>query len=261
MPKSDPFSRNLLLARLSPEDRDLLRGELEQIALPRKFQLHVTDMPVDHVYFLTSGVASLFTTLADGARSEVGMAGREGMVGSSVVLTREMSSVDAEMQVPGHGVRLPARSFRRSLAASATLTAIMLRYVSTFVDQVSQTAACNRHHVTEERLARWLLVVRDRIDSDHLPLTHEYIATMLGVRRAGVTVAAGILAKAGLIEYRPGHITILDRARLQDCSCECYAVEKRRFHQGVRSLIPRTARNTESLYGFVPHLPLVSHKN
>ncbi len=172
---------------------------------------------------------SIVAMMRDGAAVEVGIAGREGMLGVQAVLGDDISLNEAMVQIPGSALRLPAEVLRREAQTSVQLRGVLLRYVQAYLNSATQSAACNRAHLLEQRLARWLLTARDRAGADRLPLTHEFIAMMLGVRRAGVTVAAQSLQSAGLIHYAHGRITIADREGLEAAACECYEVTTREY--------------------------------
>jgi CRP-like cAMP-binding protein len=193
--------------------------------------------PVEFVIFPTSGTVSIVVTMSDGATVEVGTVGREGMLGVQAVLGDDISLNDAMVQIPGRALRMPADILRAEAEASPQLRAVILRYVQAFLNSATQSAACNRAHLLEQRLARWLLTARDRAGSDRLLLTQEFIAMMLGVRRAGVTVAAISLQSAGLIRYAHGRITISDREGLEAVACECYEITRREYARllGVRA--------------------------
>ena len=172
---------------------------------------------------------SIVAMMQDGTAVEVGIAGREGMLGVQAALGDDLSLNEAMVQIPGYALRLPAEVLRREALESAQLRGVLLRYVQAYLNSATQTAACNRAHLLEQRLARWLLTAWDRANTDRLPLTHEFIAMMLGVRRAGVTNAAQSLQSAGLIQYAHGRITIADRDGLEAAACECFAVIKRDY--------------------------------
>jgi CRP-like cAMP-binding protein len=209
------MSNNKLLARLSRADARLLEDHLEAVELPVRTQLQAPNKKVDHVYFLDSGVASI---VANGAHAiEVGMIGREGMSGSSVLLGNgDRFPHEIYMQIAGRGQRLSAARLRGAIAASTSLHQVLLRYVHHFLTQTTQTALANGRSKIEERLARWLLMAHDRLDGDDVPLTHEFLAVMLGVRRSGVTTALQELERKGLIAHRRSVITILDREGLEE---------------------------------------------
>jgi len=220
---------NRLLDLLPSAQLDRLRPHLavEALALDQTLQEH--GKPVEAVIFPTSGMISIVAMMRDGASVEVGLVGREGMLGVQAVLGDEVSLNAAMVQMPGSALRMPADILEREAQASPQLHAILLRYVQAYLNSATQSAACNRAHLLEQRLARWLLTARDRAGTDRLPLTHELIATMLGVRRAGVTVAAQSLQSAGFIHYAHGRITIADREGLAVAACECYEVTRREY--------------------------------
>jgi CRP-like cAMP-binding protein len=229
MPQPDPSRiRNRLLAALPTSELERLRPWLDPVSLPHKKVLITAGEPIAHAYFPEAGVGSLTARLADGTGVEVGMTGREGMVGIPIVLQTETCTTDCIVQVPGSGWRIRAAALREAMAQSPALTMLLLRYVQAFYSQVSQTSACNARHGLPERLARWLLMTHDRVDGDELPLTQEFLSIMLGVRRAGVTLAAHTLQEAGLLYYQRGLITILDRPALEAAACECYAIVRQR---------------------------------
>jgi CRP-like cAMP-binding protein len=212
------MSSNKLLARLSRADARLLEDHLEAVDLPVRRQLQGRDKKVEQVYFLDSGVASIVAN-GGGREIEVGMIGREGMSGSSVLLGNgDRFPHEIYMQIAGRGQRLSAVKLRAAIAASTSLHQVLLRYVHYFVAQTTQTALANGRSKIEERLARWLLMAHDRLDGDEVPLTHEFLAVMLGVRRSGVTTALQELERKGLIAHRRSLITILDREGLEE-SC------------------------------------------
>lgn len=220
---------NRLLDQLASEQLNRLRPHLTAEALPFNKALQARGKPVESVWFPRSGMISIVAMMSDGAAVEVGIAGREGMLGVQVLLGDDTSLNEAMVQIPGSALRLPAAVLRHEADASPELRTVMLRYVQAFLNAATQSAACNRAHLLEQRLARWLLTARDRAGDDRLPLTHEFIAMMLGVRRAGVTVAAQSLQSAGLIHYAHGRITIVDREGLEVAACECYEVIKRDY--------------------------------
>jgi CRP-like cAMP-binding protein len=220
---------NHLLDLIPPAVFDRLRPHLTAEALSLNQTLQARGKPVKSVFFPTSGMISIVAMMRDGATVEVGMVGREGMLGVQAVLDDDISINEAMVLIPGNPLRLPADVLRREAQASPELRSVLLRYVQAVLNAATQSAACNRAHLLEQRLARWLLTARDRAGADRLPLTHEFIAMMLGVRRAGVTVAAQSLQTAGLIQYAHGRITIVDREGLEIAACECYEVTKREY--------------------------------
>ena len=223
-----PF-RNGLLAALPPEDLARLRPSLRPVELPMDQILYPADGTVEAVLFVESGMVSLIATLEDGEQVEVGVVGREGLVGLSLALGDDRSLVEARVQQEGTALRLDAAALRDGMGESAALRGLLLRYASAFNTQVSLTAACNALHVVEQRLARWLLIAHDRADGDEFPMTHEFLSMMLGVRRPSVSLAAALLQKAGLIRYARGRMEITDRPGLEAASCECYHTARREF--------------------------------
>ena len=199
-----------------------MRPALQDFKLEYNKVLYEAGKPIDFVYFPRSGVASMVKNMTDGNSAEVGTIGNEGLVGSPLLFGQDTGPGTVHVEVPGEGYRMPARAFRDLLARSSTLQDLMQRYAFAMFNQVAQLAACNQFHEVEQRCSRWLLMVQDRMPGDGFPLTHEVLSLMLGVRRSSVTVAAGRLSDSGLIEYRRGHITIVDRAGLERRSCECY---------------------------------------
>ena len=226
-----PDVRNRLLAALPPGDFALLAPSLRPVELELRQVLHAPDQRIEAAYFPEAGMVSMIAALEDGALQEVGLVGREGVVGLAVVLGDDSSPIEALVQGAGTALCMPAAGLRAAFERSPALRAALLRYMQAFHLQVTQTAACNGHHALDERLDRWLLIAHDRADGDQFPMTQEFMAMMLGVRRAGVSVAAGILQKAGVIDYARGCITILDRPGLEAVSCDCYRVVRRQFER------------------------------
>ena len=227
--ESPPATTNRILNALTRSEYERLAVHLDPINLPQGEVLCQPDQPITHVYVPNRGTVSLVSTFEDGGSVEVSMVGNEGMFGVCVFLGSISTPLLAQVQLPGDGLRMRADVLKKEFRKGGQLQDILLRYTQAFITQIAQTAACNRAHPIEGRLVRWLLMCQDRSSSKDLNLTQEFIATMLGVRRAGVTEAAGQLQDAGLIEYRRGHITILDRERLEAASCECYPVVKKEF--------------------------------
>ncbi len=227
--ETPPKNTNKILAALPAKEYERLLSQMEQVSLPLGEVLYETGDNIRDVYFPNLGVVSLVTHMEKGASVEVGMIGREGLVGISVVLGDGIAPNQAIMQIAGGAMRLSANALEKELSQGGQLQPLLLRYIQTLLMQVSQTAACNRTHHVGERLARWLLTCQDRVESNELRLTQEFIAEMLGTRRSGVSEAAMLLQAAGLIRYARGHITILDRERLEEYACECYEVVKKEF--------------------------------
>jgi len=217
------------------EQRDLLRG-LTVVALPIKRVLFEPEQAVNAVHFPLNGVVSLVTALEEGAIVEVATVGNEGVVGVPLV-TGGSLAVRAISQVPGKALRMEADSFLAHLQRDGRFRHVVERYTQALFGQISQAAACNRLHSNEERLSRWLLMSHDRVGADSFPITHEFLAQMLGARRATVTLSAGLLQAAGIIRYHRGWVTIVDRAQLEAVSCECYAVIKSALDRAVDGAI------------------------
>jgi CRP-like cAMP-binding protein len=220
--------KNRLLAELPPEDLERLIEHLEPVTLPKKRVIYEVGAPLDHIYFIEEGVASVLTMMEDGASSEVGMVGPEGLIGVSALLGGQASAQHVVMQLPGAAHHISAARCKALFDESPAIRAVLLRFIEDLLNLSSQTAACNRLHSVEQRTARWLLMASDRLGSHILPLTQEFLAAMLGVRRSGVSEAAGELQRSGLIRYRRGLITIVDREGLEKTACECYDLDRRR---------------------------------
>jgi CRP-like cAMP-binding protein len=221
-------SQNQILTALPSESYTRLLPKLENVSLIFKQVIYEPGELIQYVYFPLSGVVSLLTILSDGTETEVGIVGNEGITGISVFLGIDVTSIKAIVQIPGDAMRMRTSDFKAALLNGA-LHSLLQRYTQTLIGQISQTVACNSHHSVEERCCRWLLMCGDRAKSDNFPITQEFLSHMLGVRRASVTVVAGMLQKAGLISYSRGHMTILDRPGLEKVSCECYESIKSEF--------------------------------
>ena len=220
---SESFTNRLLQA-LPPVESEKLGAQSEVLDMEIRHRVFEPDQPSEYVYFPLSGMISVHTRMSDGIAVELATIGREGMAGLEIFLGGEQTPASAFCQIPGRAARIGAEAFREVVRDSAPLTALLLRYTQATLTQVFQSAACNRIHSIEERCARWLLMTHDRVGRDEFRLTQEFLATMLGVRRATVTVAAGILQEAGLIRYRRGVVTIVKRESLEETACECYRV-------------------------------------
>jgi CRP-like cAMP-binding protein len=223
------FYRNRVLAALPRVDLDRLLPHLSPVSLRRNQRLHEAGSMVDTVYFLEDGVCSTVVTMTSGRSVEVGSVGRDGFVGVSAVLGTGTSTNSSFMQIPGHGYKVKARTLVEQAEESRDLRLCLLRSVQGQYMQTAQTAACNRIHELGERLARWLLMCHDRVQAEHLPITQEFLAMMLGTRRSSVTVAAGEFQKAGLISHARGNVKVIDRAGLIAAACECYQIVHREF--------------------------------
>jgi CRP-like cAMP-binding protein len=230
---------NRLLALMRQQDQDVLQPHLEPVKLEYKRLLYNAYERIEFVYFVEEGVASLVSTLANGDAAEVGTIGNEGIVGFPVLMGDEQAPTSVYIQVPGSGLRIRAEIFRQELNRSGPMRAVILHYAHAFFNQVAQSAACAHFHKLEERCCRWLLMTHDRMASDEFLLTQEFLSMMLGVRRAGVSEAAGALQRAGLISYHHGHVTIRDRDALEARACECYAVSKAEFDRLLGEEGPR----------------------
>ena len=220
---------NRLLGLLAPKDYKRLRPHLEAIPLAYRQSLYRARKPIDFVYFIETGVGSLVNTMKNGQAAEVGTIGNEGIVGLPLLLGDDRAPTSVYVQVPGVGLRMNASIFNQELARSASMRRVMLHYAHAFFNQVAQSAACNQFHSIEQRASRWLLMTHDRMQSDEFLLTQEFLAMMLGVQRTGVTAAAGSLQRDGLIRYRRGNVTMLDRRGLERRACECYGIAKKEF--------------------------------
>jgi CRP-like cAMP-binding protein len=220
---------NRVLNSLTRSEYERLSPHLERVTLNAGEVLCRPEEPITHVYFPNRGVVSLVSVFEGGEMVEVAMVGNEGMFGVCVFLGSLTTPLLAQVQVPGDGFRMRADVLKREFAKGGVLQDTLLRYTQAFITQVAQTAACNRAHTLEGRLAKWLLMCEDRANSKELQLTHEFISEMLGIRRAGVTEAANQLRNAGLIHYRRGQVTITNREGLEAESCECYPLMKREF--------------------------------
>jgi len=227
--------RNLLLSSLPERDLVGVRPHLESVYLTPREPLFAADMPIRHVYFPETAVISVVKSLSNGATVEIGSAGCEGMVGLTHFLAGGASPVVAFAQIPGIVNRMRADAFTILASAPGALHEVLLRYSQAFLLQVAQTAACNARHLVQERCARWLLMTHDRVDGDTFPLTHEFLALMLGVRRAGVSVAMHDLQEERIVQHSRGEVQVVDRAKLESASCECYRAVRAQFER----LLPR----------------------
>jgi CRP-like cAMP-binding protein len=215
---------NVILLSLPDEEYALLRSDLEPIDLPQYQILHEPAEKLDFAYFLNDGMASIVALSSDGRSVEVGIVGKEGMVGMPLMMGLRRGSFRAIMQMAGGGVRIRASSFQDILTSIPTLPSLLGQFALMHGMQTAQLAACNRLHDIDQRLVRWLLMCQDRVDSQLLPLTHEFLAQMLGTGRPSVSLAAGVLEDAGLIENLRGTVRVLNRKNLEAAACECYGV-------------------------------------
>jgi CRP-like cAMP-binding protein len=227
---------NHLLAALPDAQLAHWLPQLELIDMPLGKVLYESGGKMMHVYFPTTSIVSLLYVMENGASAEIAVVGNEGIVGVSLFMGGGSTPSRAVVQSAGHGLRLKTIAMMQEFERSGPVLHLLLRYTQALITQMAQTAACNRHHSVDQQLCRWLLLSLDRLQSNQLVMTQELIANMLGVRREGVTEAAGNLHRAGLIDYRRGRITVLDRPALEQRSCECYAVVKKEYDR----LLPAT---------------------
>jgi CRP-like cAMP-binding protein len=220
---------NRLLAALPEENYRALLPFLEEVPLPLGMVVYESGGEQRYVYFPASSIVSLLYVLADGSSAEIAVTGNEGLVGISLFMGGETTPSRAVVQSAGLGYRLRGELLKKEFESGGALQHLLLRYTQALITQMTQTAVCNRHHAVEQQLCRWLLLSLDRLPANELVMTQELIANMLGVRREGVTTAAGKLQDEGLIRYSRGHITVLDRTKLEARVCECYAVVKREY--------------------------------
>jgi CRP-like cAMP-binding protein len=223
--------QNHLLATLPEEIFEQISPHLELISMPLGQVLYESGGQLHHVYFPTTAILSLHYILETGASAEIAGVGNEGVLGISILMGGNTTPSRATVQTGGYGYRLKGNLMMAEFNRAGPMMRLMLRYTQALMTQMSQTAVCNRHHSVEQQMCRWLLLTIDRLPSNELTMTQELIASMLGVRREGVTETAGNLQRAGLIKCRRGHITVLDRTGLESLSCECYKVVKKEFHR------------------------------
>ena len=226
---SSAAPRNRLLAALPPDDLARLWPRLEAVELSLRKVLHAPGQPITAVYFPETSYVSMLAYMDGGDAAEVGLIGYEGMVGLPVLLGADHDDIEGMVQMPGSALRMDAQAFREDLERLPAFRTLLLRYALVHHGQVARTAACNGRHHVDQRLARWLLMAHDRFTGNEFPMTHEFLSMMLGVRRAGITVAAGQLQKAGLIHYERGRIEVTDRPGLESVACECYGVVRRAY--------------------------------
>jgi CRP-like cAMP-binding protein len=228
-PPARRLYKNRILASLPKKEIDRLLPQLSPVTL--KLRQELLDGHGDHAYFLEDGLASVVLPMENGSTVEVGVIGIDGVVGLPMLLGADGMPGRTFIQVEGSGYRIDARSLKEEFERPGALRSHLQKYLLANLVQSAQNAACNRLHSIAERLARWLLTCHDRIQSDRMPLTHEFLAQMLGAPRTTVTLAAGILHKAGLIDYSRGHVTIKNRAKLEDVACECYGVVHKEYQR------------------------------
>ena len=229
---------NLLLASLPNAVRARLRSDLKPVALALGDVVYEPGTAISHLYFPTSAVISLIYTMEGGATAEMGLVGNEGVAGIAVFMGGDTTPNQAVVQVAGGALRMGANAMLAEFRRGGPFQLALLRYTQALITQISQTAVCNRLHPIEKRLCRWLLLTRDRVPSEELIMTQDFIAHMLGVRRESVTAAAHRLQSAGLIRYARGHITILNREELEGSACECYRVVKTELDRLLAKRLP-----------------------
>jgi CRP-like cAMP-binding protein len=224
-------NQNHLLAALPPEDFERLATQLEWVPLPLGKMLYEPGGQLQHAYFPTSAIISLHYVMESGASAETAGVGNEGVLGISLFMGGDTTSSSAVVQTAGHAYRLERHKLKKEFERAGPFQRILLRYTQALMTHMAQTAVCNRHHSVEQQLCRWLLLTLDRLPTNELVMTQELVASMLGVRREGVTEAAGNLQRAGYISYRRGHIAVQDRAGLEARTCECYAVVRKELNR------------------------------
>jgi CRP-like cAMP-binding protein len=237
MPTAHHPRQNRLLAALASDDSARIFPLLELTSMPLGEVIYESDTPLAHVYFPTTSIVSLLYVMEDGASGEIAVVGNEGIVGVALFMGGETTPSRAVVQYVGYAYRLKGPLIKQEFNRSSVLQQLLLRYTQALLTQMAQTAVCNRHHSVDQQLCRWLLLSLDRLPSNELTMTQELIANMLGVRREGVTEAAGKLQSANLIHYSRGRIIVLDRPGLEVQACECYRVVKKEFDR----LLPNAA--------------------
>jgi CRP-like cAMP-binding protein len=233
--------QNHLLAALPPGEFERIAPHLELVKMNLGEVLYESGGQLQHVYFPTDSIVSLLYVMEDGASAEIAVVGNEGILGISLFMGGETTPSRAVVQSEGVGYQLRAIHLKQEFNRAGPMMHLLLRYTQALITQMSQTAVCNRHHSVDQQLCRWLLMSLDRLSSDELTMTQELIANMLGVRREGVTEAAGNLRDAGIIQYSRGHIKVLDRLKLEQHVCECYAVVKTEFDRLLSDIPPGRA--------------------
>ena len=233
VPDSPDACANKLLARLPAAEYRNLRPHLEWIPCPLKSTFYQRDQPIDHVYFPLSGEHSVLAIMENGTAVEVGTVGNEGFSTVDILTDSEQSLETVTCQIPGDALKLPVAMFLAAIEGHTELRRVVFRYLRAYLAQVSQSVACNRLHTIEERFAKWLLMCHDRVDGDDIAITQEFLGDMLGVHRPSVSLIARGFQQLGLIRYTRGLVTVLDRAGLEEASCECYAVVRKRFEQAM----------------------------
>jgi CRP-like cAMP-binding protein len=234
-----PPNQNQLIAALPIEVYERILPYLEEISMPLGQVLYESGSQLKYAYFPTTAIISMHYVLENGASTEISGVGNEGVLGVALFMGGNTTSSLATVQTAGQGYRLKRQLMIDEFNQAGPMMHLMLRYTQALITQISQTAVCNRHHSIEQQLCRWLLLTLDRLPTQELTITQELIASMLGVRREGITEAAGNLQRAGFISYRRGHITVLNRLGLESRSCECYNVVKKEFHRLLCDIITK----------------------
>jgi len=242
IPLFDP-RQNHLIAALPRDAQERIAPNLELVSLPLGKVLYESGDTLQHAYFPTDGIISLLYVMENGASAEISVVGNEGIIGTALFMGGESTPSRAIVQSAGHAYRMTKRSFKDEFSRHSEMLMLLLRYTQALITQMAQTAVCNRHHTIDQQLCRWLLLSLDRLPSNNLVMTQELIANMLGVRREGVTQSAGKLQKLGVIDYYRGHIKVLNRTKLEQLSCECYAVVKKETDR----LLPIPSKFSDSL--------------
>jgi len=236
--KTQLAKQNHLLASLSAAELKRLSPHLEKVEMPLGHVIYESGRVLDYVYFPTTCIISLLYVMENGATAEIGIAGNNGLVGIALFMGGETTSNRAVVQSSGEAVRMRAADIREAFKLGGVFQNVLLRYTQSLMTQISQTAVCNRLHSVEQQLCRWLLINHDQLQTDHLVMTHDLIANMLGVRREGVSIAAAKLQALGVIEYYRGTITILDREKLEAVACECYKVVMDEYERLLGVYVP-----------------------
>jgi CRP-like cAMP-binding protein len=231
--------QNRLLAALPEDEYARLLPDLELVQMPLGTVIYESGSELRHVYFPTTSIVSLLYVMINGASAEIGVVGNEGLLGVALFMGGETMPNRAVVQSAGQAYRLKGQLLKQEFSRAGELQHLLLRYTQALLTQMAQTAVCNRHHSLDQQLCRWLLLSYERLSSNELMMTQELIGNMVGVRREGVTEAASNLQKAGLIRYKRGHITLLDRSGLEARACECYSVVKKEFNR----LLPEVKRS------------------
>jgi CRP-like cAMP-binding protein len=239
MPLAPNPNRNSLLAALPPAEFERLAPHLELVAMPLGETVYGPGGQLQHVYFPTTAIVSLLYIIESGASAEMAGVGNEGILGISLFMGGDTTPSSAVVQTAGYCYRLGERLLKAEFNRAGLVQRLLLRYTQALVTQMTQTAACNRHHSIEQQLCRWLLLTLDRLPSSEMVVTHQLVAGAFGVRRESITEAAGNLQRAGLIGYRRGHISVFERSGLEAGACECYGVVKKEFNRLLADVLYR----------------------